>query len=171
MPGPGTYWIDEKELASVTEVLKSGNLFRYGNLDDPSFTHQVYSLEQEFADYCGVRHVLATSSGTGALLVSLKAFDLQPGDEVIVPAYTFVASYSSIIFAQLVPVLAEIDESLNIDPEDIKRRITPKTKAIMPVHMLGNPCDMDAIMSIAQEHGLMVLEDACQAAGRIIRRS
>ena len=165
MPGPGAYWIDERELESVVEVLKSGNLFRYGNLDDPSFTHQVYALEQEFAAYCGARHALATSSGTGSLLVSLNALGLQPGDEVIVPAYTFVASYSAILFARLVPVLAEIDESLTIDPEDLQRRITPKTKAIMPVHMLGNPCNMDAIMAIAQEHGLMVLEDACQAAG------
>ena len=90
---------------------------------------------------------------------------LKPGDEVIVPAYTFVASYSALIFAGLVPVLAEIDDSLTIDPADIERRITPRTKAIMPVHMLGNPCDMEAIMAIAEKHGLMVLEDACQAAG------
>ena len=90
---------------------------------------------------------------------------LKPGDEVIVPAYTFVASYTAIIFAGLVPVLAEIDESLTLDPEDIERRITPKTKAIMPVHMLGNPCNMAAIMAIADKHGLMVLEDACQAVG------
>ena len=89
MPGPGAYWIDEKELQSITKVLKSGNLFRYGNLDDPSFGHEVYSLEEEFAAYCGVRHALATSSGTGSLLVSLSALELQPGDEVIVPAYTF----------------------------------------------------------------------------------
>jgi 8-amino-3,8-dideoxy-alpha-D-manno-octulosonate transaminase len=90
---------------------------------------------------------------------------LKPGDEVIVPAYTFVATYTSIIFPGIVPVLAEIDESLSLDPNDIEKRITPKTKAIVPVHMLGNPCDMDAIMDIADKHGLMVLEDSCQAGG------
>ena len=99
------------------------------------------------------------------LLSGLIALGLKPGDEVIVPAYTFVASYSAIIFAGLVPVLAEIDESLTLDPEDIEHRITPRTKAIMPVHMLGNPCNMDAIMAIAEKHGLLVLEDACQGGG------
>jgi len=125
----------------------------------------VYAFEKRFAAYCGVDHALATSSGTGSLLVSLIALGLKPGDEVIVPAYTFVASYTAIIFAGLVPVLAEIDESLTLDPEDIERRITPRTKAILPVHMLGNPCNMDAIMDIAKRRGLVVLEDACQAAG------
>jgi dTDP-4-amino-4,6-dideoxygalactose transaminase len=82
-----------------------------------------------------------------------------------VPAYTFVASYSSIIFCGAVPVLSEIDLSLNLDPADLERRITAKTKAVMPVHMLGNPCDMDEILSIAARHGLAVIEDACQATG------
>jgi dTDP-4-amino-4,6-dideoxygalactose transaminase len=90
---------------------------------------------------------------------------LTPGDEVIVPAYTFVASYTSIIFAGLVPVLAEIDDSLTLDPGDIEHRITPRTRAIMPVHMLGNPCKMEEILSIARKHDLYVLEDTCQAAG------
>jgi 8-amino-3,8-dideoxy-alpha-D-manno-octulosonate transaminase len=108
---------------------------------------------------------LATNSGTSALFVSAMAMGLKPGDEVIVPAYTFVASYTAMIFAGAVPVLAEIDESLTLDPKDIERRITPKTKAIMPVHMLGNPSNMDAIMDIAKKRGLMVLEDACQAGG------
>jgi dTDP-4-amino-4,6-dideoxygalactose transaminase len=112
-----------------------------------------------------VKHAIATSSGTSSLLASAIALGLKPGDEVIVPAYTFVASYTSLIFAGIVPVLAEIDESLTLDPEDIEKRITTKTKAIMPVHMLGNPCDMDRIMVIAEKHGLLVLEDSCQAAG------
>ena len=102
---------------------------------------------------------------TSSLLASALALGLKPGDEIIVPAYTFVASYSSVIFAGLVPVLAEIDESLTLDPDDIEHRITPRTKAIMPVHMLGNPCDMDRIMAIAKKHNLLVLEDSCQAAG------
>ena len=165
MPGPGACWIGEEEKREVMEVLDSGWLFRYGDPENPNFKQKVYAFEKRFAAYCGVDHALATSSGTGSLLVSLIALGLKPGDEVIVPAYTFVASYTAVIFAGLVPVLAEIDESLTLDPEDIERRITPKTKAILPVHMLGNPCDMDAIMDIADRRGLMVLEDACQAAG------
>jgi dTDP-4-amino-4,6-dideoxygalactose transaminase len=165
MAGPGSYLIGEEEKKEVMEVLETGYLFRYGRLEDPRFLRKTYTFEQEFAKYCCVKHALATSSGTSALLSCLLATGLKPGDEVIVPAYTFVASYTAIIFAGLVPVLAEIDASLTLDPEDIAHRITPRTKAIMPVHMLGNACDMDAIMTIAEKHGLMVLEDACQAGG------
>ncbi len=165
MPGPGSYWIGDEEKREVLDVLESGYLFRYGSLNDPRFRHKVYTLEQEFADYCGVGHALATSSGTSALFVALKALGVGEGDEVVVPAYTFVATYSAVIFAGAEPVLAEIDDSLCIDPADIEKRITDRTKAIIPVHMLGNPCDMDAIMDIAGRHGIPVLEDACQACG------
>lgn len=165
MPGPGAYWFGEEEMKEVMEVMKSGYLFRYGSETDPKFLHKVSTLEKEFARYCGAGFALATSSGTSSLLASAIALGLKPGDEIIVPAYTFVASYSSVIFAGLVPVLTEIDESLTIDPVDIERKITPRTKAIMPVHMLGNPCDMDRIMAIAKKNNLLVLEDACQAAG------
>ncbi len=165
MPGPGAFWFGKEEMEAVIEVMKGGYLFRYGNENDPAFLHRVSALEEEFARYCGVRYALATSSGTSSLLASLLALGLKPGDEIIVPAYTFVASYSSAIFAGIIPVLAEIDESLTLDPGDIEQRITPRTKAIMPVHMLGNPCNMDSIMSIAKKHGLLVLEDCCQAAG------
>ena len=169
MPGPGAYWFGKEEKDAVMEVMEKGYLFRYGSEDDPKFLHKVSTLEKEFAKYCGVNHALATSSGTSSLLVSLLAMGLNPGDEIIVPAYTFVASYSSCIFAGLVPVLTEIDESLSIDPDDIEKRITPRTKAIMPVHMLGNPCNMDRIMEIAKKYNLWVLEDSCQAAGSSYR--
>ena len=165
MPGPGAYWFGEEEMDAVMEVMKSGYLFRYGSENDPKFLHKVSTLEKEFARYCGVDFALATSSGTSSLLVSAIALGLKPGDEIIVPTYTFVASYSSVIFAGLVPVLTEIDESLTIDPNDIEHRITHRTKAIMPVHMLGNQCNMDKIMAIAKKHKLLVLEDACQAGG------
>ncbi len=165
MAGPGSYLIGKEEIKEVLEVMESGQLFRYGDLNDPKFRHKVYTLEKEFADYCGVDHTLATSSGTSALMLPLMAIGAQPGDEVIVPAYTFVSSYTAIIFSGFTPVLAEIDESLTIDPEDIRKKITDKTKAIMPVHMLGNPCNMDEIVKIANEHNLMVIEDCCQAAG------
>lgn len=165
MAGPGSYLIGAEEKKEVMEVLDSGHLFRYGSFEDPQFLHKTLTFEQEYAKYCGVKHALTTNSGTTAILSSLIALGLKPGDEVIVPAYTFVATYSAIIFAGLVPILAEIDESLTLDPEDIEHRITPRTKAIVPVHMLGNPCNMDAIMAIARKHGLMVLEDTCQGGG------
>lgn len=165
MPGPGSYWIGEDEKNEIMDVLESGYLFRYGSMEDKKFKHKVYTLEEEFAGFCGVNHALATSSGTSALYLSLLAMGIKPGDEVIVPAYTFVATYSAVIYTGAIPVLAEIDESLTIDPNDIEARITPKTKAIIPVHMLGNSCDMDAVMDIAYRHGLAVLEDACQAGG------
>lgn len=165
MPGPGAYWFGKEEMEAVIEVMKSGYLFRYGSENDPKFLHKVSTLEKEFARYCEVKFALATSSGTSSLVASAIALGLKPGDEIIVPAYTFVASYTSVIFAGLVPVLAEIDESLTLDPDDIENRISPRTKAIMPVHMLGNPCDMDRIMKVAKKHNLLVLEDCCQAAG------
>lgn len=165
MPGPGAFWYGKEEMDAVMEVMQSGYLFRYGNENDPKFLHKVSTLEKEFARYSNAKFVVATSSGTSSLVASVLALGLKPGDEIIVPAYTFVASYSSIIFAGMVPVLAEIDESLTLDPDDIEHRITPRTKAIMPVHMLGNPCDMDRIMAIAKKHHLLVIEDSCQAAG------
>ncbi len=165
MPGPGAYWFGKEEKEAVMEVMEGGYLFRYGSADDSNFLHKVYTLEKEFAKYCESNYALATSSGTSALLVSLLAMGLKPGDEVIVPAYTFVATYTACIFAGLVPVLAEIDDSLSLDPDDIEKRITARTKAIIPVHMLGNPCNMDRIMEIAKKHNLLVLEDSCQAAG------
>src|SRR5204862_210248 len=165
MAGPGAYWFGKEEMDAVMRVMQSGHLFRYGSESDPKFLHTVATLEMDFAKYCGAKFGLATSSGTASLISSLIALGLKPGNEIIVPAYTFVASYTSCIFVGLIPVLAEVDESLTLDPDDIERHITPRTKAIMPVHMLGNPCDMDRIMPIAKKHKLLVIEDCCQAAG------
>lgn len=165
MPGPGSYWIGEEEKKETLDVLESGYVFRYGALDDPDYKRKVYTYENELAAYTGVKHALATTSGSASLIVSLLALGIGPGDEVIVPAYTFVATFSSVIFTGATPILTEIDDSLNIDPVDIEKRITPRTKAIIPVHMLGNACDMDAIMTLAKKHKLFVLEDACQAVG------
>ena len=165
MPGPGAYWFGKDEVDAVVRVMESGHLFRYGTENDPKFLHTVANLENEFAQYCGAKFALATSSGTASLVASLVALGLKPGDEIIVPAYTFVASYTACIFLGITPVLAEINESLTLDADDIEKRITPRTRAIMPVHMLGNSCDMDNIMTVARKHGLLVLEDCCQAAG------
>jgi len=165
MPGPGREWIGREERESVLEVLDTGYLFRYGRPDDPAFKRKVHTFEQELAQACGVRHAVATTSGSAALVAAILAAGIAPGDEVIVPAYTFVATYSALIFCGAVPVLAEIDDSLTLDPAELRRRLTPRTRAVMPVHMLGNACDMDPILAFAREHGLVVIEDACQAAG------
>lgn len=165
MPGPGAYWIGEEEKREVLDVLESGHVSRYGDVEDPSFKQKVLTFEKEFAAYTGARYCQATSSGTSTLLIALRALGVGAADEVIVPTYTFIASYGAPIFLGAVPVLAEIDESLCIDPEDIEQRITPRTKAIMPVHILGNPCAMDAVMHIAEKHGIPVVEDCCQACG------
>jgi 8-amino-3,8-dideoxy-alpha-D-manno-octulosonate transaminase len=163
--GPGSYLIGEEERKEILDVLEYGHLYRYGDENDPKFKQKVLTFEKEFAELMGVPHCLATSSGTGSILTSLAALGIGADDEVIVPGYTYIASISAPMIANAVPVLCEIDESLTMDPSDIEKRITPKTKAIMPVHMLGNPCDLDPILEIANKHNLFVLEDCCQGCG------
>ncbi|MHA1244894.1 MAG: DegT/DnrJ/EryC1/StrS family aminotransferase, partial [Candidatus Heimdallarchaeota archaeon] len=122
--------------------------------------------EQKFAEYIGGKHVMVTTNGTSALHLALEALQILPGDEVITTPFTFVASSNSILFNGAIPIFADIDpKTYNIDPEKIREKITKKTKAIMPVHIFGNPCDMKAIKEIADEHDLKIIEDACQAHG------
>lgn len=165
MPGPGAYLMGEEERQELEDVMESWHINRYGDEGDPGFKGKVHHLEEEFAAYSGVAHCVATSSGTASLLVSLLALGIGRGDEVIVPAYTFVATYSAVIFTGATPVLAEVEESLTLDPADAERRITERTKAVIPVHMIGAPCNMDRILEFAKRHGLYVIEDCCQAAG------
>jgi dTDP-4-amino-4,6-dideoxygalactose transaminase len=169
MPGPGAYLFGDEERKEVADVLETGYLSRYGREDDPRFKRKVVTLEREFAEKINVKHALATNGGTGSLMAALVALGVSRGDEVIVPGYTFVASISAVIAVGGTPILAEIDESLTIDPSDIERRITPRTKAIMPVHMLGNPSNLDRVMSIAAAHDIPVIEDACQSLGASYR--
>ena len=163
--GPGSYVFGEEEKKEIMDVIEGGYLFRYGTEGVDGFQHKVASFEKELEQKLGLKHAIATSSGTGALLCCLAALGIGAGDEVIVPGYTFIASISSIILSNAIPVLAEVDDSLTIDPIRIEELITERTKAIMPVHMLGNPCDMDRIMKLANKHNLYVIEDCCQAFG------
>jgi len=165
MPGPGKELIGQEEIDEVLDVLQHGHLSRYGKEDDPRFKAKVYTLEGQIAERLGVGYAVAVNSGTTALWVSLGALGIGPGDEVIVPGYTFVASISAIIYARAIPVLAEVDETLNLDPADVESRITPRTRAIMAVHMLGNPARMDELQVIAKRHGLLLIEDLAQAFG------
>lgn len=148
-------------MAAAMRVLARGDLGRYTT----RFPSEVEALEKELCSYVGVRHALGVNSGTSALICALVGAGVGPGDEVLVPAYTWVSSAAAPLAAGAVPVLVEVDETLTIDPRDIERKITPKTKAIVCVHMLNLACNMDAIMAIAEKHGLIVVEDACQAVG------
>ena len=165
MPGPGYYWMGEDEEREILELIRARHLFRYGDEGDAAFKHRVKSLEEEVATTFGVRYALAVSSGTAALITALSAAGIGPGDEVIVPGYTFIASMSSVIFCNAVPVLAEVDDSLTLDPADVERKITEHTRAVLPVHMIGNPCDLEALKALADTHGLLIVEDAAQAFG------
>ena len=163
--GPGSYVFGAEEKKELMDVIENANLFRYGTPGVDGFQGKVALFEKEMAERLGHKHIVATSSGTGSLMCCLAALGIGMGDEVIVPGYTFIASISTIVLMNAIPVLAEVDESLTLDPTKLEALITPKTKAIVPVHMLGNPCDMDAIMAIAKKHNLYVIEDCCQAVG------
>lgn len=165
MPGPGHYVIGEEEKAQIMDLLEGGYFFRYGSEDDPNFKAKVFTFERECEKYFGVNHAVAVNSGTNALFTALHALGIGPGDEVIVPGYTFCASISTIVFARAVPVLAEIDKTFNLDPADVAAKITPRTKAIMCVHMLGNPARLDELKKIAADNNLFLIEDTAQACG------
>lgn len=155
------HYLGKKEADAVRTVIESGVLMRYRG-GEGGFTEQ---FEEDIAATVGVKHALTVNSGTNALIAALVGMGIGPGDEVIVPGYTFIATALAPLAVGAVPIMAEINETLTIDPEDIKRKITPYTKVIIPVHILNNPCEMDAIMAIAKENDLAVLEDACQAVG------
>lgn len=150
-------FIGEEEKQAVAEVLDSGML-----VQGP----KTAALEERFAALVGTRHAVATSSGTTALHLALLAHGIGRGDEVITTPFTFMASASSILFTGATPVFVDIDErSFNMNPELLEALVTPRTKAIMPVHLYGLPCDMDPILAVAKRHGLAVIEDAAQAVG------
>lgn len=149
--------IGEEEKNAVMEVLESGMLAQ---------GPRVRAFEEAFAKYCGVKYAVATSSGTTALHVALLAHGIGPSDEVITTPFTFIASANSILYVGARPVFVDIDPTtFNINPAKIEAAITPRTKAIMPVHLFGLPCDMEPIMALALAHDLIVIEDACQSHG------
>ncbi len=150
-------FIGEEEIQAVKEVLESGMLVQ---------GEKVEKFENEFAKYIGCKYGIAVSSGTTALQVGLKALGISKGDEVITTPFSFIATANSILYVGGKPVFADINpETFNIDPEKIEEKITNKTKAVLIVHLFGNPCEMDEIMKICKEHDLFLIEDACQAHG------
>lgn len=148
--------IGEEELENVVQAVRSGWISSAGKF--------VAEFEENFADYCGIRYGVSTSSGTAALHLALAALGITKGDEVIMPALTFIATANPVTYSGAKPVFVDSHEDYwCIDPEKIK--ITPETRAIIPVHLYGHPCDMGPIMDLAQDHDLYVIEDACEAHG------
>jgi dTDP-4-amino-4,6-dideoxygalactose transaminase len=156
--------IGKDEAKAAARVIESGELFRYG---DPKEGHpnECAKFERELARKVGVDHALLVTSGTAALVCALAGMGIGPGDEVIVPAYTFIATPLAPLAVGALPVIAEVDASLTLDPKDVEAKISRRTKAIMPVHMVGLPTNMNAIMRVARKHKVKVLEDAAQAFG------
>ncbi|MHC4203422.1 MAG: DegT/DnrJ/EryC1/StrS family aminotransferase [Planctomycetota bacterium] len=158
----GPQFFDEREEQALLEVLESRSPFRYWGQGNPA---KVLRFEENFAEYMEARFALGVTSGTAALDCAVTGLGIGPGDEVIVPAYTWWSDYTCVVHAGALPVFADIDRTLNIDPKDFERKITPRTKAVIAVHLLGTPCDMDPIMKTARKHEVAVLEDCAQCVG------
>ncbi|TBV83406.1 MAG: DegT/DnrJ/EryC1/StrS family aminotransferase [Desulfobulbaceae bacterium] len=163
MPGFEVFGVEEKK--EIDEVLATGVLFRYEFPQERRGIYKVRQFEEDFARYCGVAHAQAVSSGTAALKVALTAMGVGPGDEVITQGFTFVATWEAIFDVGALPIFAEVDDTLNLDPANLESKITAKTKAIIPVHMLGAPARIKEIKAIADRYQIPVLEDTAQAPG------
>jgi 8-amino-3,8-dideoxy-alpha-D-manno-octulosonate transaminase len=166
-PLRASYWgpefYDEKERAEVLDVLDTGSPFRwYGPGAPPK---KVLQFEKEFAARMGAKYALAVTSGTTALQAAMAALEIGPGDEVILPSWTWHSCFNAVVLAGALPVCAEIDESFGLDPDDIERHITPNTKVILTAHLQGNPCNLERILEIAKKHKIRLLEDCAQSVG------
>lgn len=155
-------YVNEQIQQTVIDALNSGKYIKGQYLQ---------TFEHDFAHFCNTKYAVGVSSGTSAILLSLMARGIGTGDEVIVPSHTFIATASPSVFLGAKPVYVDIDpETYTVDPADIRRKLSSKTKVIIPVHLYGHPCDMDAVNNLAKEYGLHVIEDACQAHGATYKR-
>lgn len=162
---PGYELFGAQERKEVNDVLETGILMRYGFDGPRKGIWKAKELEQELCKTFGVAHAQLLSSGTAALTTAMAALGIGAGDEVIMPAFTFVASFEAVLSTGAIPVLVDIDETLTLNPAAVEAAITPKTKAVMPVHMCGSMAQMDELVAICKAHKLLLLEDACQAIG------
>lgn len=153
------YIVGDEEIAALTRVLSERKLFRYG------IGGECDRFEQRYAEWLGVKHFALCASGSNALAAAMIAVGIGPGDEVLVPAHTYMATATSVIAVGAIPVIVDVDESVTICPKAIEAAIGPRTKAVIPVHMWGATADMDAIMEVAGRRNLIVVEDACQGVG------
>ncbi|MBL7749613.1 MAG: DegT/DnrJ/EryC1/StrS family aminotransferase [Chitinophagaceae bacterium] len=162
---PGYELWSDKERKEVNDVLETGILMRYGFDGPRKGIWKSKELETAICETFGCQYAQLTSSGTSALTTAMSALGIGYGDEVITPSFTFVASFEAVLSVGAIPVLVDIDDTLTLSPEAVLKAITPKTKAVMPVHMCGSMADMDALITICKEHNLILLEDACQSIG------
>ena len=153
------YIVGDEEIAALEKVIRSGKLFRYGE------DSECARFEERYAAYLGAGHFALTVSGTYALSAAMVAAGIGPGDEVLIPAHTYMATATSVLTTGAIPVIVDIDESITLGPQAVEDAIGPRTKAVVPVHMWGAACDMNALMEIAERRGLIVIEDACQGVG------
>ena len=165
----GAELFGKEELKEVMDVMQTGILMKYGFDKERKGVFKVQQFEQEYAKYLGAGYALGVTSGSAALKIALAALDVGPGDEVIVPPFTFIATYEAVLEVGAIPIVGDIDESLNLDPDSIEKRISPYTKAVIPVHMCGAASRIDKIVEIAKKHKLKVLEDNAQSAGGSFR--
>jgi 8-amino-3,8-dideoxy-alpha-D-manno-octulosonate transaminase len=166
---PGFEVLGEEEKKEILEVLETGVLFRYGFPAQRKGRYKVEEFEKKFAEFTGRKYALAVSSGTAALKVALAALGVGFGDEVITTGFTFVATWEAILESGAVPVFVGIDDTLNMDPKELHQKITSKTKAIIPVHMLGAQARIEEIMKVADDYRIPVIEDTAQACGGSIK--
>jgi 8-amino-3,8-dideoxy-alpha-D-manno-octulosonate transaminase len=162
---PGWELFDDCEKRQVNEVMETGVLMRYGFDAARQGRWKAREMESAIRERTGAAHALLVADGTAALTTALAALGVGAGDEVIMPPFTFVATFESIMAAGATPVIAEVDETLCLSPSSAERYVTPRTKVIMPVHMCGAAADLDGLSDVAKRHGLLLLEDACQAFG------
>ncbi len=159
------YRVGKEEVKAVERIIKSKQYFRMADGKSGCF-QECDKFEKEWSKFTGSKHsLLMSGGGTAGLICALAGLEIGPGDEVIVPAYTFMASASAVLCVGAIPVIAEVDDSLMLDPVDVEKKISKRTKAIMPVHLLGLTCDMGKLMALANKYKLFVVEDACQASG------
>ncbi|PKB00419.1 8-amino-3,8-dideoxy-alpha-D-manno-octulosonate transaminase [Flavobacteriaceae bacterium MAR_2009_75] len=162
---PGFELFGDRERAQVQDVMDSGVLMRYGFDGMRNGHYKALELEKVLAEKMQVKHAQLVSSGTAALTVALASAGIGAGDEVIMPTFTFVASFESILALGAIPVLVDVDDTLTLSPEAVEKAITQRTKVVMPVHMCGSMADLKKLKTICDKHDLLLLEDACQAIG------
>ena len=162
---PGFEAFDESEKKEVLDVMETGILMRYGFDAQRKGVNKTLELEKALCDKLGTGHAQLTPSGTTAVSTALAVCGIGAGDEVIMPTFTFVASFESILALGAIPILVDIDDTLTLDPAAVEKAITPRTKAIMPVHMCGAQAHIEELMQICKKHNLILIEDACQAMG------
>lgn len=162
---PGFEAFDESEKKEVLDVMETGILMRYGFDAQRKGVNKTLELEKALCDKLGSRHAQLTPSGTTAVSTALAVCGIGAGDEVIMPTFTFVASFESILALGAIPILVDIDDTLTLDPVAVEKAITPRTKAVMPVHMCGAQAHIEELMQICKKHNLILIEDACQAMG------